>query len=167
LIRINNNKDNTMKILLATDGSSCSDAAVSEICRRPWPEGTEVRLITVDAPWTEGVSWSRTSSMFDEINQQLRAEARQRLDAAAAVFKRDAPRLRVTPVLREGHPKDTILEEAERWGADLIVVGSHGHGAIKRLFLGSVSLAIATNAACSVEIVRVPPSPVAETIRER
>lgn len=153
-----------MKILLATDGSSCSDAAVSEICRRPWPEGTEVRIITVDAPWTEELLRGRSSSMFDEMNKQLRAEAWQRLNDAAAVFKRNAPGLIVTPVFREGHPKDTILDEAERWGADLIVVGSHGYGAIKRLFLGSVSLAVATNAACSVEIVRVPPSSVTETV---
>ena len=67
----------TMKILLATDGSSCSDAAVSEICRRPWPEGTEVRIITVDAPWTEELLRGRSSSMFDEMNKQLRAEAWQ------------------------------------------------------------------------------------------
>ena len=89
------------------------------------------------------------------------------LNDAAAVFKRNAPGLIVTPVFREGHPKDTILDEAERWGADLIVVGSHGYGAIKRLFLGSVSLAVATNAACSVEIVRVPPSSVTETVMEK
>ena len=66
-----------MKILLATDGSSCSDAAVSEMCRRPWPEGTEVRIITVDAPWKEELSRGRSSSMFDEMNKQLRAEAWQ------------------------------------------------------------------------------------------
>ena len=152
-----------MKILLATDGSSYSHAAVSEVCRRPWPEGTEVRIITVDAPWTEGLPRGRSSSLFDEINNELRAEAWQRLHDAAAVFKRGAPGLVVTPVLREGHPKDTILDEAERWGADLIVIGSHGYGAIKRLFLGSVSLAVATNAPCSVEIVRVPPPSVPET----
>lgn len=156
-----------MKLLLAIDGSAYSDAAVSEICRRPWPEGTEVRIITVDAPWTEELSRGRSSIMFDELNKQLRTEARQRLSHAAAVFKRNAPHLIVTPVLREGHPKDKILDEAEDWGADLIVVGSHGYGAIKRLFLGSVSLAVATNAACSVEIVRVPPSSVSETAIEK
>jgi nucleotide-binding universal stress UspA family protein len=59
--------------------------------------------------------------------------------------------------LQVGSPKEAILDEAERWGADLIVVGSHGYGAIQRLFLGSVSLAVATNALCSVEIVRMPP----------
>jgi len=72
------------------------------------------------------------------------------------VVKRNAPGLIVSPVLREGHPKDKILDEAEQWGADLIVVGSHGYGAVRRLFLGSVSLAVAINAPCSVEIVRVP-----------
>ena len=112
-----------MKLLLAIDGSSCSDAAVSEICRRPWPEGTEVRMITVDAPWTEELSRGRSSSMFDELNKQLRAEAWQRLNDAAGVLKRNAPGLIVSPVLREGHPKDKILDEAESWGADLSIVG--------------------------------------------
>ncbi|MBM3272800.1 universal stress protein [Candidatus Kaiserbacteria bacterium] len=155
-----------MKILLAIDGSEHSDAAVSEVSRRPWPQGTEVRIITVDTPWKEELSRGRSSSMFDELNRQSRADAWQRLNEAVAVIKRNAPGLVVSPVLREGHPKDKILDEAESWGADLIVVGSHGYGAIKRLFLGSVSLAIATRAACSVEIVRVPPSSVAETVTE-
>lgn len=152
-----------MKLLIAIDGSSCSDAAVLEVCRRPWPEGTEVRIITVDAPLREDLSRGRSASMFDEINDQLRAEARKYLNDAVDVFRRCAPGLYVTSVLREGHPKDTILDEAEAWGADLIVVGSHGYGAIKRLFLGSVSLAIATNARCSVEIIRVPTHTTPET----
>lgn len=55
-----------------------------------------------------------------------------------------------------GSPKRVILEEAERWGADLIMVGSHGYGFWNRLLLGSVSQAITTHANCSVEIVRAP-----------
>jgi nucleotide-binding universal stress UspA family protein len=51
---------------------------------------------------------------------------------------------------------DRILEEAERWQADLIVVGSHGFGPVKRRLLGSVSQAIALHAHYSVEIVRCP-----------
>jgi nucleotide-binding universal stress UspA family protein len=69
-------------------------------------------------------------------------------------LKQASPDLKVTHVLREGWPKEAIHDEAELWGADLIVVGSHGYGSIRRLFLGSVSFAIATNASCSVEIVR-------------
>lgn len=148
-----------MKILLAVDGSPCSDAAVAEVCRRPWPLQSEVRLITVDSPMDLDRMPGGSPSVFDAINRQLRAEALKRLNDAAAVFKQNAPGLLVTPVLLEGWPKDVILEEAERWGADLIVVGSHGHGVIRRLFLGSVSLAVALGAPCSVEIVRAPQPP--------
>lgn len=146
-----------MKILLAVDGSPCSNAAVAEVCQRPWPPQSEVRLITVDSPMDKERLPGASPSVFDEINMQLRTEALRRLNDAAAVFKESAPGLPVTPVLLEGYPKDVILEEADRWGADLIVVGSHGYGAVRRLFLGSVSLAVATGARCSVEIVRSPP----------
>jgi nucleotide-binding universal stress UspA family protein len=139
-----------MKILLAIDGSSYSDVAVAEVSRRPWPPQTEVRLITVDPPVEGSLLRGQSATVFDEIIKVQRAEATRRLNAAAGVLKQRAPGLVVTPLLREGLPKEVILEEAERWGADLIVVGSHGYGAIRRLFLGSVSLAVATNAPCSV-----------------
>ncbi len=143
-----------MKILLAVDGSPCSDAAVAEVCRRPWPPESEVRLITVNSPMREELLRGGSPGVFDEINGQLRAAAQTRLNEAAALIRRDAPALRVTSVHREGWPKDAILDESESWQADLIVLGSHGYGAVKRLFLGSVSLAVTTNAPCSVEIVR-------------
>jgi nucleotide-binding universal stress UspA family protein len=66
------------------------------------------------------------------------------------------PGVSVTSKVAEGHPADTILDEAERWQADLIVVGSHGFGPVKRRLLGSVSQAVALHAPCSVEIVRCP-----------
>ena len=56
----------------------------------------------------------------------------------------------------EGSPKQAIVEEAERWGADLVVVGSHGRGFWGRLLLGSVSHAVAARANCPVLIVRPP-----------
>lgn len=147
-----------MKILLATDGSAYSDAAVAEISRRPWPSQSEIRIITVDLPWESSLFRGESTTVFDELVQRQRAEAIRRLEEATATIRRDAPDLLVTPILREGHPKEVLLEEAERWGADLIVLGSHGYGAIRRFFLGSVSLAVATNAPCSVEIVRIPPT---------
>ncbi|MCC7418726.1 MAG: universal stress protein [Planctomycetaceae bacterium] len=144
-----------MKILVAVDGSPCSEAAVAEVARRPWPAGSEVRLILADPPTDRSFLRGVPSDVLNEFLQSQRAEARQRLDAAAALLTKSAPALPVVPLLKEGWPKDVILDEAERWGADLIVVGSHGYGTLKRLFLGSVSLAVATHAPCSVEIVRV------------
>jgi nucleotide-binding universal stress UspA family protein len=54
----------------------------------------------------------------------------------------------------QGSPRSVILDEAESWGADLVVVGSHGYGAWQRFLLGSVSQAVVSHAKCSVEVVR-------------
>jgi nucleotide-binding universal stress UspA family protein len=62
--------------------------------------------------------------------------------------------LHIETVVIDGSPKQVIIEEAERWGADLIVVGCHGWGPVKRFLLGSVSQAVTVHAPCSVEIVR-------------
>lgn len=144
-----------MKILLAIDGSPFSDAAVQEVAKRPWPPQSEVRVITVDPPLSGGFLRGESRSVFDELVRQQREEAMRRLEVAAVSLKCNHDLL-VAPLLLEGRPSEVILDEAERWGADLIVVGSRGHGMLRRLFLGSVSLAVATQAPCSVLIVRPP-----------
>lgn len=149
-----------MRILLAVDGSPGSEAAVEEVCCRPWPPESEVRVVTVLSPiesiLMQGVTHSPTTT-FDDILEQQGMEAAKRLNEIADDLARRAPGLRVTPRLLEGLPKEAIVDEAEQWGADLIVVGSNGYGAIKRFLLGSVSLAVVLNAPCSVEIVRQSP----------
>lgn len=58
--------------------------------------------------------------------------------------------------VEEGNPKVVIVDEANKWRADLIVLGSHGRKGLDRFLLGSVSEAVSRHATCSVEIVRVP-----------
>ena len=58
--------------------------------------------------------------------------------------------------LPSGDPRKVILDEAKDWGADLIVLGSHGYRSLERLMLGSVSESVATHAHCSVEVIREP-----------
>ena len=65
-----------------------------------------------------------------------------------------AAAVEVTSRTLEGNPKDVIVEEAREWGADLIVVGSHGYGRIRRMVLGSVAWAVVANAPRSVQVVR-------------
>jgi nucleotide-binding universal stress UspA family protein len=60
----------------------------------------------------------------------------------------------VSKVLVTGSPKQAILNESEKSGINLIVMGSHGYGAIKSFLLGSVSHAVVLHANCSVEIIR-------------
>lgn len=154
-----------MRILLAVDGSPCSNAAVDEVCRRPWPPESIVRLISVRSPveLNHLPEASHQPMAYDDIFKKPGWERARVLDDAVALLKQHAPNLQVIPALLEGRPKDVILDEAEQWSADLIVLGSNGYGTIKRLFLGSVSLAVALNATCSVEIVRRPPNLPAET----
>lgn len=147
-----------MRILLAIDGSPPSKAAVDEVCRRPWPPASEVRLITVRCPIEllrirENL---RQPAPGDDIFEQSGWDSLKFLDDAALQLAQCAPDLHVTPVILEGQPKEVILDEAESWGADLIMVGARGYGAVSRFLLGSVSFAVALNATCSVEIVRRP-----------
>ena len=110
-------------------------AAAEALARRPWPQGSEFKIVTVEEPWL-----IKPSSTMLNINRAEEVLASAGLKATADVL--------------DGNPKEAILEEAKKWNADLIVVGSHGRRGFKRLLLGSVSEAVAMNAHCSVVVVR-------------
>lgn len=64
----------------------------------------------------------------------------------------------LTTRVMKGSADQEIIEEAEKWRADLIVVGSHGRGFWGRMLLGSVSQLVIQHASCSVLVVRRPES---------
>ena len=146
-----------MKILLAVDGSSCSDAAVDEIARRPWPAGSSVKVLTafeLPTPPTPE-AWALPINYFQEMDIALRKQAEDIIDRALQKLKARVDKsISIDAVLLPGPPGTVILEEAESWGADLIVLGSHGYRAWERFLLGSVSQAVVSHAKCSVEVVR-------------
>ena len=76
------------------------------------------------------------------------------ISEASDTLKNINKTLTITTSVVSGLPKNVILEKAEEWDADLIVVGSQGQGALSRLLLGSVSQYLATHARCSVMIAR-------------
>ncbi len=144
-----------MKILLPVDGSEQSNSAVKELLRRPWPEGSEVEVLSVAQPVPELLDPKLiASAVHAESLARAKERARFNVDDAMATITHGAPMLAVTSKVIEGSPKDVILAEAADWGADLILMGSHGYGAAMRFLLGSVSHAVALHAPCSVEIVR-------------
>jgi nucleotide-binding universal stress UspA family protein len=148
-----------MRILLATDGSGHGDAAVEAIADCHYPPNTEVRVISVVEPPYIPVTTTEVgdSNLYDQMDTNARAMARAAVDKAAARLRgKESRPLHVTTEVLSGSPKRVILEDAEAFGADLIVVGSHGHGMLERFLLGSVSQAVALHANCSVEIVRSP-----------
>lgn len=146
-----------MKILLPVDGSEHSNVVVQEVLRRPWPAGTEVEIFSAAQPAPEAFDpRMATSAVHLETLEKALERARFYVDDAKTTLKHGAPTLTVTTKVAEGSAKDTIVREAEDWGANLIMMGSHGYGAALRFLLGSVSHAVALHAPCSVEIVRAP-----------
>ena len=146
-----------MKILLAVDGSSCSDAAVEEVARRPWPPHSEVRVImAVEIPLMIGIEpWATLPEYFAGLEKSVRDAAKAVIDGAINKLNSMGDEtLKISSQIIQGPPGQVIVEEAERAGADLIIMGSRGLGAWNRLLLGSVSSAVVHHAKCSVEIVR-------------
>ena len=147
-----------MKILLAVDGSTFSDAAAAEVAGRSWPPDTEVRVLSVAEPPIQLAAepYMLSDQLFVDTERALRERAAAAVGKAAEVLQRslEAQGVRVTKDVLTGAASRLIVEEAEKWGADLVVVGSHGRGFWGRLLLGSVSQSVASHARCSVEIVR-------------
>jgi len=84
----------------------------------------------------------RLSQAKDAAEEACRILSGSKLPAHSAVPKADLG------------VKATILDEADAWKADLIVLGSHGRRGMDRFWMGSVSEAVAMNARCSVEVIR-------------
>jgi nucleotide-binding universal stress UspA family protein len=147
-----------MKILLAVDGSAFGDEAAAEVARRPWPAGTEVRVVSVAEPPVQFAAepYMLSEQFYVEAEKAARERATEAAGRAAEIVQRgvEAQGVRVASQALRGAAARLIVEEAEEWGADLIVLGSHGRGFWGRLLLGSVSQAVAAHAKCSVEIVR-------------
>lgn len=147
-----------MKILLAIDGSPCSDAAINAVALRPWPAGSEIRIVSAFevpvSPTPE--SWAAVSSeYFEQMERAAREQAQDVVKAAAGRIESQADHsFSITTGVFIGSPRAVILDESEDWKADLVVVGSHGYGALQRFLLGSVSQAVVSHAKCSVEVVR-------------
>jgi nucleotide-binding universal stress UspA family protein len=146
-----------MRILVAIDGSTYSNDALDQIASRPWPDGSELRIVTVVNPYpTVGSeAWAAPPAFYDDMVKAAHESGSRAIAAARERIAKSAQSLEVSDaLLTAASPARAILDEAERWGAELVVVGSHGYGAVQRFLLGSVSHAIATHAPCSVEIIR-------------
>jgi len=142
-----------MRILLAVDGSEASDAAIDEVRQRPWPKGSTVRVLSVVQQYMPSAPDVVLASMtFEEIRARLSEEAEQLTRAAAERVA--APSIMVETDVRQGDPRTAILDAADEWKADLIVVGSHGRTGLQRLVMGSVAQSVVAHARCSVEVVR-------------
>lgn len=150
---LNKEPGSPLRLLIGTDNSVDSQAAVEAVCNRRWPSGTEVGLLTVvdtvmpvvagagaAVKWIEVAdesSWGQVREIFEPVAERIRAAG-----------------LHTEVLIKRGDPADSLIDGSHTWGADCIFVGAKGTRGIDRLLLGSVSSAVAARAHCSVEVVR-------------
>lgn len=143
-----------MKILLAIDGSSSSQAALQSVAARPWPASTQLKVLhVVELPsLLMGREMGGSDPEFEAFWEALREQGKELADKAAQKLRE--AKFDVSTELVEGDPKSLIIDVAGRWPADMIVVGSHGLKGLRRFLMGSVSQAVVRYAPCSVEVIR-------------
>src|SRR4029079_16473444 len=135
------------------------EAAAQELAKRPWPPQTEVKVITaVEIPASVGMEpWAMSPDYFENLETAVRQAGQAVLDSTLLKLKTITDKtLQISSEIIQGSPSEVIVDEAEHWVADLIIMGSRGLGMWNRLLLGSVSNAVVHHAKCSVEVVRTP-----------
>ncbi len=149
-----------MKILLATDGTKCSDEAVNMLSRFSFSTNDILKVISViDMALPVSID---IYGGFLPPNIELERAVKENADKILSEtsekilgFLEISPRQISTEVLF-GSPESRIVETAEEMKSDIIIVGSHGYNSWERLLLGSVSDSVVHHAPCSVLVVRKP-----------
>lgn len=88
--------------------------------------------------------------VMEVIKQELENEHEQLTSYVKNLKGED---IRVSAVLKQGPVVETILEQADKLDADLIMIGSHGHNPLRRVILGSVSEGVVADACCPVMVI--------------
>jgi len=145
-----------MKILVGTDGSNCSEKALHAVASRPWPAETLVRVISVRESMVPAAAMPQAFDpvLMNEVIERERRRSEDALARARQTLSSAGLKLCDSSETLLGDPRTVLLDEAKSWGADLVVVGSHGLHGLDRVLLGSVSEAVAMHAHCSVEVIR-------------
>ena len=146
----------SVRIIIGLDGSPDAEFAVDAVAERVWPDGSAAHLITVLDNRLSFLTPSliprlaRWSSPADSGDDQAWIERMMK----ATSEKLQNVGLKISSEILTGSPSQRLLDAAVDWQADCIFVGARGLTGIERIFVGSVCSEVATEANCSVEIVR-------------
>jgi nucleotide-binding universal stress UspA family protein len=148
-----------MKVMLTTDGSAQSHHAIREAMRLLPLKSAEVALLAVTPPPLAGMDPIVGFGVADGLAESMQLEqetqrTHQHMDEARRLLTEAG----ITPVEmeREGDPATAILDAAGVYQPDVLVLGAHKRGPVERLFVGSVSDAVAHRWHGAVLVVRSP-----------
>ncbi len=155
-----------MKILIAYDGSKCSDAALEDLGRAGLPKTAEALVMTLadvflpppnneDPDGTFPMPVPAAVRLAHQRAEVAAKEANSLAKRASEQIKQSFPEWKVSHEAYADSPAWALIRKADEWKADLIVVGAHGHSVLGgRLILGSVSQRVLYEASCSVRVAR-------------
>ncbi len=136
------------RILLATDLSPSSEGAALQALDLSHDLSADLLIVSVIDPGSHRLPGGRFGARVDQV-RSARESAAQDL-----VSRGRAAGVRVSFLIWEGDPGESIVDAARSEQVDLVVVGSHGRGSVGRFFIGSVSDHVVRNAHCPVLVVR-------------
>ena len=139
-------------ILCPTDFSSCAKGALDEAAALAALTDAEVCLLHVfhDPPYA--TSLGSYAGSLSAILGELREQGTQALRDLAEPYRQKG--VRIETLMMHGVPHKAILDRAEEWGADCIVMGTHGRTGFERALAGSVSERVVRLASCPVLVTR-------------
>jgi nucleotide-binding universal stress UspA family protein len=142
-----------MKVLMAIDGSDCSRQAVEFVRDRPWTAEDEILVLHVVEPIPVDMGLAYIPAAYNQNDSESMARAEDLVNKVISILKEKLTQ-KIEGKVAFGNVTTELIDLAEKWSCDLIVVGSHGRKGFNRLLLGSVAEEILRKAPCSVEIVK-------------
>lgn len=145
-----------LRIMIGFDGSPGARLAVDQVASRNWGENAEVCLIAAVHSFVPTAIGRFIPPVNEWVKEDFESEKYLIEKIAEIPFNiLENAGLKTKIEIKEGNPKEVLVEEAANWQADSIFAGAHSYaGLIDRFLIGSTSAAIAERAGCSVEVVR-------------
>ena len=145
------------KIVCPVDFSNCAQQALNyaqDLAKTFNAELSVVHAYEDPAAYVTPMPMSGYVGPGAELLLELRKQLEVRLGECKAAVEKNGVRVRTE--LLEGTPYRVVLDWAKEWGADLIVIGTHGHTGLTHALLGSVTERVVRMATCPVLTIRTP-----------
>lgn len=143
------------RVVLAVDGSPSASVAVDLVAGVAWPAGATIRVVESieSGPALFGGPWPSVALVqSDTLEASVHEQAARNVEDARSRIARAG--VTVEARILDGRPSVAIVDDAREWGADLIVMGSRGHGRLEEMLLGSTSSEVVDHAHTPVVVAR-------------